>query len=125
MDNLNIEPEKDSLKVDCNVDTGVIELVGTSYPEDAVVFFELIFQWLENFIKEVKKPVIVNLKIDYINSSSTKCMFDLMEIVEDYFKNGGDATINWYHKNNDFDMEEAGKEFKEDFDFPFAIIPYK
>ena len=122
--NLIIKAQKDRLEVCCNVETGIVEMNGTSYPEDAFEFFEPICLWVESYIKEEKTPLMLNLKIDYMNSSSTKCMFDIMELFENFHGSGGNASINWYFKENDKDIEETGFEFKEDMDVPFNVISY-
>lgn len=124
MERLYIEPHQDSLKVMCDPDQGIIDLVGSSYPEDAVDFFKPIYLWIKDYIDQIKKNIIINFKIDYINSSSTKCIFDLLEMLEDYYKNGGNTQIYWYYKKNDLDMEETGEEFKKYLEIPFEIKPF-
>jgi hypothetical protein len=124
MDNLTIDAAKDTLSVNCDARTGVMDMHGISYPQDAAEFFSPVFDWLEEYITLVNAPLTLNLRINYLNTSSTKCLFDLIDRMEDYFKTGGKVAINWYYKRNDEDIKETGLEFKEDMILPFEIIAY-
>lgn len=124
MDNLTIEAAKDTLGVNCDAQHGVIEMDGISYPQDAAEFFSPVFEWLDNYIEQLHAPLTLNLRINYLNTSSTKCLFDLIDKMENYFQDGGDVKIHWYYKQDDEDIMETGLEFKEDMILPFEIIPY-
>lgn len=124
MDNLTIEVAKDTLGVHCDTQRGVIDMNGISYPQDAAEFFSPVFDWLDCYIEQLHAPLTLNLRINYLNTSSTKCLFDLIDTMENYFKAGGDVKINWYYKQDDEDIKETGLEFKEEMVLPFEIIPY-
>ncbi|MGR8935930.1 MAG: DUF1987 domain-containing protein [Gammaproteobacteria bacterium] len=124
MDNLTIEAAKDTLGVVCDAQSGVIDMSGISYPQDAAEFFNPVFDWLDSYIEQLRTPLTLNLRINYLNTSSTKCLFDLIDKMESYFKAGGDVRIHWYYKADDEDIKETGLEFKEEMVLPFEIIPY-
>jgi len=124
MNNLKISSSKDTLGITCDVQAGFIEMEGNSYPMDAAEFFSPVFDWLDKYVSEINAGLDLNLRINYLNSSSTKCLFDLIDKVEEYFSTGGAARINWYYKSDDKDIEETGKEFKEDLIIPFDLIAY-
>jgi hypothetical protein len=124
MNNLKISAGKDTLSILCDGKTGVIEMKGISYPQDAADFFNPVFDWLESYIDQVKGQLSLNLHIDYVNTSSTKCLFDFIDRLEDYYKEGNDVQVNWYYEQYDEDIKETGLEFQEDMDLPFSVIPY-
>ena len=124
MNDLTLIPNKDSLSVVCNYQTGVIELEGVSYPQDAAEFFNPIYEWLENYIDQVGGAIILNLRINYLNTSSTKCLFDFIDRLEEYYGTGKKVKINWYYEQEDEDMKETGLEFQEDMELPFELLPY-
>lgn len=124
MNNLKISDSKDTLGVACDVKTGNINMEGNSYPMDAAEFFSPVFDWLDQYINDIKGELTLNLRINYLNSSSTKCLFDLIDRVEEYFTEGGKVHVKWYYKHNDKDIEETGKEFQEDMELPFELISY-
>ena len=50
MENLRIEKTRYTLEVELNKDTGILEMTGSSYPENALDFFTPIIEWIKNFI---------------------------------------------------------------------------
>jgi len=125
MKNINKEATRETLKVDCNVETGSITLEGVSYPQDSAEFFEPISDWLSRYINEIDSAIILKVKVSYLNSSSTKFLFELIDKMEAYFIKGGVASVKWYYLEDDEDIKEAGLEFKEDLDLPFEMVSLK
>lgn len=124
MNDLIIKAEKDTLKVSCHYETGLIKLEGVSYPADAAEFFNPIFEWLETYIEQVGGAIVMNLFINYLNTSSTKCLFDIIDRMEEYYNDDNKAQVNWYYEKNDEDIKEIGLEFQEDMQIPFEVLSY-
>ena len=112
------------MEVNFNKDTGILEMEGSSYPENALDFFGPIIDWIKDYISEISKPIILNIRLNYLNTSSTKCILDSFEILEQYFQSGGDVKINWFYAEDDEDIKETGEELGEDFSFPIEYIAY-
>jgi hypothetical protein len=125
MDNLRISRTKYTFEVNLDAKRGMMEMSGSSYPENAVDFFQPIFEWLEEYVSEAKKKLTMNARFDYLDTSSTKCVSDIFEILENYSKNGGDVRVNWYYDEDDGDILEMGKEFAEDIELPIHFIVYR
>ena len=125
MKNISKEATRETLKVACDVETGSITLEGVSYPQDSAEFFEPISDWLSQYINEIDSAIILKVKVSYLNSSSTKFLFELIDKMEAYYIKGGEASVNWYYVEDDEDIKEAGLEFKEDIDLPFVMISLK
>lgn len=121
MDNLEIAGTKFSLQIFCNAETGRCDMEGSSYPENAFEFFKPVQQWMAQYIADIRKPIQLELKLEYLNTSSSKCILDLFKTLEDYVKAGGDVMVNWYYERDDEDMMETGEEFLEDLELPFAL----
>jgi hypothetical protein len=124
MHNLHIAKTKYTMDVAFDKDTGILEMSGSSYPENALDFFGPIIEWIKNYISQMKRQVVLNLKINYLNTSSTKCILDIFEILEQYYQAQGDVTINWYYAEDDEDIKETGEELGEDIDLPINFISY-
>jgi hypothetical protein len=125
MKHLKIEQTKYTVKVDFNGETGILEMEGASYPENASDFYQPIFQWIKQYISDIKKKIVLNLKLNYLNTSSTKCMLDIIDLLEDYHKEGGEVDVNWFYAENDEDILETGEEFSEDTELDINLISYK
>lgn len=103
---------------------GIFEFTGTSMPENTNKFFEPVFKWIEKYISSAHEETIVNFKMDYFNTSSTKSLLDLMIEFKKIAKNGKMLIINWHVPQDDDDMLEAGKGFSTMVRFPFNFIKY-
>ncbi|MGE5342374.1 MAG: DUF1987 domain-containing protein [Candidatus Omnitrophota bacterium] len=122
MNNLQIPKTKYTMEIDFNKDTGIFQMGGSSYPENAPEFFEPIVLWIKTYIDEVNQPVTMNIRLNYLNTSSTKCMLDIFEIFEQYHQSGGQVNIRWYYAKDDEDIMETGEELCEDFNFSIEFI---
>lgn len=124
MENLQIKKTKYTMEVNFNKDSGILEMAGSSYPENALDFFGPIIDWIKEYIASVKKELALNIRLNYLNTSSTKCILDIFEILDQYHQSGGKVKINWYYAEDDEDIMETGEELAEDFDFPIQFISY-
>lgn len=124
MDNLILTKTKDSLEIDFNCDTGVFYMSGNSYPENATSFFVPVFEWIEKYIIEKAEKIELYCKIDYFNTSTSKCLLELADILEGYSKAGGEVKVKWYYKKGDIDTQEAGEELFEDYEIEYEILEY-
>ncbi len=122
MTDLHLAKTKNTLSVNFNCSSGLLELSGSSYPENTTDFFKPLIDWIQQYFLEVTGKLVLTIKIDYLNSSSIKYLSDMIDKLENYHKSGGQVEINWYHKEDDDDIKEMGEEIKEDVSFPFNII---
>ncbi len=117
MENIYIEGhngEHFTPTVDFNCDTGVCTLEGKSYLENPVEFYTPLFQWLKTYILDIKKPLTFNFKLSYFNTSSSKCIIDILHILKKYENENGQVKIKWYYDAEDEDAEDEIEEV-EDF----------
>ncbi len=125
MKNLILEKTKYTLQVHFHTEKGLLEMSGSSYPENAMEFFTPIFDSLAEYISDVKKDLTVNVRIDYLNTSSTKCILDILEILESYHSDDHKVTVNWHYQADDEDILETGEEMAEDINLPIHFFPYE
>ncbi len=108
------------------------EISGISRPENVREFYFPVINWLIEFEKEVldkkvikfdkKHPLILNLKMNYFNSSSAKFLYDVMNELVRFHKKGHIIRILWYFEKEDEDMQYAGEEMSELLEVPFQFI---
>jgi hypothetical protein len=65
------------------------------------------------------KPLEVNIRLEYFNTSSSKCLMDLLRRVE---KSAVTASVNWYYESEDEDMLEAGEDYDAIIELPFRLV---
>jgi hypothetical protein len=97
-----------------------LEISGESYPVNPIKFYEPVFKW-SNEILLFKNEISLIFKFDYLNTTSSKILMDILDISNDFHKKGKKITINWFYKKNDEDMLEMGQEFESSLDLPFII----
>jgi hypothetical protein len=103
---------------------GIINLSGRLIPEDAETFFNEIEEWINDYFKNPADITIVDIWIEYINSTGTTYLLDLIYKITHVhlMKNTKKFIINWYYNDEDEDMLEKGGFFSSDLDIPFNYI---
>ena len=105
--------------------TGIFELKGKSIPENSLAFYKPIFEWIDSYCQKPLPKTVLNVRLDYFNTSSSKCIIDLFRKIEAIAKEGkGEAVINWYYDSDDDDMQEAGEDYQSLIKSTFNLVPY-
>jgi hypothetical protein len=122
MEKFRLEGSPKTPEIDFNGDTGILELRGRSIPENSVEFYAPLNEWLEEYAKQANESTTLDMKLEYFNTSSSKCILDLFKRLEKM--NGGVTTVhvNWYFETEDEDMAEAGEDYQAIVELPFSII---
>lgn len=92
--------------------SGTIDLKGISVPEDSFEFYEPLKVWLDQYQLSPSKNTVINVNLDYFNTSSARILLNLFRLLELIHKKGNDVTINWFFEHDDIEMEEAGNDYK-------------
>jgi len=125
MENLIIEGTKTKPYVKFLAEEGVLEIGGESYPENALEFYEIVEKWLNSYLPDCgDKEVVFNFRMVYFNTSSSKAILDILDILEKRFKKGGNIKVYWYYEEDDEDIEESGEEFADGLSIPYEIVSY-
>lgn len=97
--------------VNFDVDKGVCELAGESYMEETFKFYSPILDWLKKYKDEGKPSLEFNFKLTYFNTSSSRLILDILDILREFKEAGKQLTINWYYDKQDPDMEDEVEDF--------------
>lgn len=125
MNEINIAPSKATPGVAFDAATRTLEFTGESYPEDSIPFYKDIQRRLETYLQENHEPLTVNFKLHYFNTSSSKCLFDILESMEKSHAQYKNIKINWYYEEGDEDIFESGEDFSLDIKLPFELVQVK
>ena len=106
--------------VNFNATSGELEIAGESYLEDTVEFYEPILKWIEDFAA-TKQAIKLDIKLKYFNTSSSRSILDILNLVKDYEDNGGSVTVTWYCKHFDSEMKEEVEDYRLDTGLEIAI----
>lgn len=122
MDLLRVEATNVTPTIDFNPKDGVLELKGRSIPENSLEFYHPVYEWLDSYIKQPAEKTVIHLRFDYFNTSSSKCILDILKRIDKIDENGNDVLIKWYYDESDEDMMEAGEDYRDLLDAPFELI---
>ncbi|MCC6130357.1 MAG: DUF1987 domain-containing protein [Acidobacteria bacterium] len=122
MDRLRIERTKYTLEIDLDPVSGKLQLTGESYPENARAFFAPVFSWLDQYLKTNPENVNAELSLDYLNTSSTKCLLDFLEVLEKFRSGGGTVNVTWFYSKDDEDTLTMGQDIAEDTELPIQFV---
>lgn len=122
MENLELEGSAKTPKVSFLVSEGTLELKGRSIPENSIEFYKPLNSWIDTYAETPKEVTMVDIKLEYFNTSSSKCILDLFKQLEKLNNGNTEVKINWYFEEDDEDMEEAGEDYQAIIDLPFNMI---
>jgi hypothetical protein len=121
MQNLSIEGTAKTPTIIFDSQKGLLEIKGRSIPENSTEFYKPLFDTLKSNSGNLSTPITVNFQLEYFNTSSSKCILDILKTVASMKKAGGQVTINWYYDEDDEDMLESGENYQEIINIPFNM----
>ena len=113
-------PKTPSVKFDAA--TGILEIKGRSIPENSIEFYKPLVDWLDKYSEDPVSQTVVNIHLEYFNTSSSKCILDVFKKLELIHKAKNDVVVNWYYEEDDEDMLEAGEDYESIIRIPFKMI---
>ena len=119
MNDLIIERTAKTPQVDFVALENKLTLAGRSIPENSIQFYDPLIAWTESFCASGPSQMEVHIKLEYFNTSSSKCLMDLLKRVEAC---NGDAQVYWYYEEEDEDMQEAGEDYAAIIQLPFKLV---
>jgi hypothetical protein len=98
-----------------------MSISGESYPENSFGFYAPVIGWVKEYLSGPNE-LHLDIDVSYMNSSSTKCMLDLLDLLEDAHVRGAKVTVAWrYDRENPRSLDLA-EEFQEEVTLPFSIV---
>jgi len=123
MESLYIASDSSTPEISFDTEDNTLHISGRSYPSDPGSFYEPVFEWLENYLSTIDNESVLylNFRLDYYNTSTSKQFAKLFKILED--SNIRDSVrINWFYRESDIDMLEAGERFSQITELRFEIL---
>lgn len=103
-------------------DAGVLAMAGDSYPENTFELFGQVIAWVENYLCYANRPLVLELRLIYLNTSSIRAMIDIFDLLETARGKGSEVAVKWLYDYRNERVAELAEEFKEDYTFPFEIL---
>ena len=123
MKKLIIKSSEKFPKVILNPNKNIYEISGRSIPEDVMKSYEPVVKWIDENVGKIKNKMELDFKLDYLNSNSTKMIFDILTMLDKFYQAGIKISINWFYEDDDEDIKDEGELFSSLFKLPFKLIP--
>jgi hypothetical protein len=122
MEKLHLDSSPKTPLIDFDYESGVLSLRGRSIPENSLEFFKPLNDWLEVYEVNPKDMTTIDVRLEYFNTSSSRCILDLFKRLEKINGSRTKVQVNWYFEKDDRDMEEAGEDYQAIVSLPFSLI---
>ncbi len=122
MDDLIIRPTDKSMAVD--ISYGILSFTGRSILTDPKIFFDPINTWVGKYLKNPADETVVNIKLEYIDTSSTQSLYQMLRQLNSVRKKGLVFMVNWYIEEDDPEMKELGELIEQRLGVEFHYILY-
>ena len=110
-------------KISFDISKGFFEISGRSIPENSIEFYKPVLEWLDDYAASpTKRETTFDVKLEYFNTSSSKCLVEIFRKLERLKREGVDVSIKWYYEEEDEDMQESGEDFREIIKLPISMI---
>lgn len=118
----HIDKTETSPQIDLDLDNGVLEFIGRSLPHNSEQFYARVYRWLEEYLVDPKGETTVNMKLDYLDTSSSKHLYNIFQKLDAVSERGQKVQVNWHYESGDDEMAETGKDYESFFQIDFKFI---
>jgi len=122
---LHIDRTETSPGIELDLELGTIEFIGRSLPANSELFYGRVYRWLEEYLKRPMPETTVNMKLDYLDTSSSKHFFNIFDRLNAVSERGQKVQVNWHYETGDEEMAETGKDYQRFFKLDFEFIEVK
>ena len=122
MNSLTIEGTAKTPSIAFAGDGSTLSISGRSIPENTAAFFQPVFDWLDAFAAHPPAAAVLTVRLEYFNTSSSKCLLDIFRKLESVQQSGkGQVRVEWVFEEEDEDMMEAGEDYRSLVALPFDL----
>ena len=118
----HIDRTETSPQIDLDLDEGLLEFIGRSLPHNSEQFYSRVYRWLEEYLEEPKGRTTVNMKLDYLDTSSSKHLYNIFSKLDAVSERGQQVQVNWHYESGDEEMAETGKDYQSLFHLDFKFV---
>jgi hypothetical protein len=126
MKSLIIEAVPDSPyypEVNFDSSTGICEMKGESYMEEAYKFYTPLLNWIKEYSLNEGNDLTFNVKLTYFNTNSSRLLLDMFDILKKSKDTGHKVEINWYFEPDDPDIKDEIEDFEIETGLQITMIP--
>ena len=101
-------------------DDNLLEIIGRSIPENPELIFRRLDEWIYSHFE--KNPALaVDIKLEYINSGSSKYLYEVLKKLTVHANSGKTVLLKWLYEEDDEAMLELGEHYRDTAKIPLVI----
>lgn len=101
-------------------DENKLKLTGRSIPENPELIFKRLEEWITLHF-EKSGGLNVNIQLEYINSGSSKYLYEVLKRLTSYGRSGKLVKLKWLYEEDDEAMLELGEHYRDTAGIPLEI----
>ena len=101
--------------------SNLLELIGRSIPENPELIYKHLDDWLTVHFKK-NDGLNVNIQLEYINSGSSKYLFEILKRLAVIQRSGKPVIMKWLYEEDDEGMLELGIHYSDTARIPLEIV---
>ncbi|MCB0497299.1 MAG: DUF1987 domain-containing protein [Cyclobacteriaceae bacterium] len=121
MKNVFINGTDRTPEVDFRFEEGLLKLSGRSITENPNNFYTSLENYLNEYAFNAQQNTVFMVKLEYFNTSTSKCLADLFKQLEKLHNNGKQVIVEWYYEQDDEEIKDSGYDYKDIVNVPFEI----
>lgn len=102
--------------------SGKFSIVGRSYPSDTAEFYQGVNTWLNQYVLNPNKSIVMEINIEYFHSVSVKFLTNIVKKLIKLNSPEVNVTIIWFYEDDDDDNIDLGKSIERDTQTKFTYI---
>ena len=104
------------------LEPGKIFVMGRSIPVNPGEFYRPVLEWINHYVRNHRNETMIEFGFEYINTSSTKWIYNIIKEIAKMRQLSDKARIIWYYEQGDEDMCELGFILRSLVDCPFFVV---
>jgi hypothetical protein len=97
-----------------------LEITGRAIPENPDLLFKQINDWISGHLGS-NDGLNISFQLEYINSGSSKYLFETLKSMADARRSGKKIMIKWLFDEDDEAMRELGEHYRDTSGIPLKI----
>lgn len=92
---------------------GALSFTGVSLCVNPTEVYSGVLEWVRAYVKQPAPRTHVLFSIHYFNTSTSKVILEILQLLEWVQRKGGEVEVHWRYRALDLDMEDAGAGYAE------------
>ena len=101
-------------------ETKLLDLSGRSIPENPEMIFRRFDEWIADYF-ETNDTLTVSIFLEYINSGSSKYLYEILRNLTKYKMSGMAVRLIWKYEEDDEAMLDLGEHYRDSAGIPLEV----